>query len=75
MIHRQVTLPDFLTPKEIRAALRLWNTDRENFHRRVLEEIVRPAMSEINRKLGHDNSPDYIAYAVEYIFRESQSRA
>jgi hypothetical protein len=72
MMHRNVTLPDFLTPKEIRTALRLWNTDRANFHRRVLDEIVSPAMQDINRKLGQENSPDYIAYAIEYVFRESQ---
>lgn len=64
-------LSDFLTPREIRTAIRLWRTDRANFHRRVRDEVVRPAMPEIDRKLGQKNSPDFIAYAIEYIFNET----
>lgn len=66
------TLPDILTPEQIRAAIKIWNNDRANFHRRVLDEIVIPAMPEINRRLGQENVPGYIAYVIEYVFTESQ---
>ena len=68
-----ITLRDFLTPAEIKRAIKIWNTDRSNFHRRVLAEIVTRAMPEINRKLKQENVPGYIAYLIEYVFTESQT--
>ena len=68
-----ITLRDFLTPAEIKRAIKIWNTDRSNFHRRVLAEIVTPAMPEINRELKQENVPGYIAYLIEYVFTESQT--
>ncbi len=67
-----ITLRDFLTPAQIRAALMIWNTDRHSFHRRVLDEVVLPAMPEINRKLNQENVPAYIAYLIEYVLTEAQ---
>lgn len=67
-----VTLQDFLTPDQIKRAIKIWSTDRSSFHRRVLDEIVTPAMPEINRKLKQENVPGYIAYLIEYVFTESQ---
>lgn len=63
---RHVTLSDFLTTDQLKAAVKLWRDDRYNFHRRVLAEVVEPNMAEINRKLGQDNVPGYIAYVIEY---------
>jgi hypothetical protein len=67
-----VTLRDFLTPAQIRTALLIWNSDRPNFHARVLAEVIEPAMPEINRKLKQENVPAYLAYLIEYVFIESQ---
>lgn len=68
-----VRLSDFMTTRDIRAAVRLWNTDRANFHRRVRDEIVCPAMAEINRKTGQENDPDFVAYSIEYVFTEAKN--
>jgi hypothetical protein len=67
-----VTLTDFLTPDEIRAALLIWVTDQCNFRSRVLAEVIVPALPEINRKLGQENVAAFIAYVVEHVFKESQ---
>jgi hypothetical protein len=66
-----VTIQDFLTPLQIRTCIRLWNTDRANFHKRVLAEIVEPNMAEINRRLGQENIAGYIAYAIEHVMNEA----
>lgn len=66
------TLLDFMTPDQVRAAIKIWTNDRTNFHNRILAEIVVPAMPEINRKLKQENVPGYIAYLIEHVFTESQ---
>ena len=66
---KQATLKDFLTDREIRRAMELQNA------RAICEEIIRPAIARINRALGQENDPMYIAYAVEYallLARESK---
>jgi hypothetical protein len=68
------TLADFLTKQQIKAVVEIWRTDNSNFHRRVLEEIVRPAMPDINRKLGQKNVPQFIAYAIEYVMIRQEGR-
>jgi hypothetical protein len=65
-----VALKDFLTHAQIKAALTIWEYDRVNFHSRILDEIILPAMPEINRKLKQENVPGYIVYVIEYVFTE-----
>lgn len=66
---KQATLKDFLTDSEIRRAMELKQA------RAICEEIIKPALARINRALGQENDPIYIAYAVEYallLARESK---
>jgi hypothetical protein len=66
---KQATLKDFLTEREIRHAMQLKNA------RDICEQIIKPAIARINRSLGQENDPMYIAYAVEYallLARESK---
>lgn len=65
---KMIPIGQVLTEAQIVAALRIWRRDRKVFHRRVADEIIRPALPEINRKLGQENSADYLAYALEYAF-------
>lgn len=69
---KQVTIGQFLTEAQIIAALAIWRRDRANFRRRVVVEIIKPNMDEINRKLGQDNSPEFIGYALEYVFSKGE---
>lgn len=57
---KKVTLPDFLTDRELRLALKLGNA------RDICEQIIKPSIARINRDLGQKNDPMYLAYAVEY---------
>jgi hypothetical protein len=68
---KHVTLADFLTDEEIKKAMDIWDTDRAHFHRRVLEEIIRPNLDRINVALGQDNDPSFLAYAVEAVFMKA----
>lgn len=71
---KSVTITDFLTAGEIKKCIAMWERDRGNFHQRVLDEIVKPNMARINEKLGQDNVPGFIAYAIEYALMQSEER-
>lgn len=63
---RLISIGDLFTEKEIKDALKIWRTDREQFHHRVMAEIVRPAMPRINQTTRQENLEAYIAYVLEY---------
>lgn len=65
---KQATLKDFLTDREIRRAMELQNA------RAICQEIIKPAIARINRALGQENDPMYIAYVVEYAFQTMLER-
>lgn len=66
------TLHTFLTDEQITAALVLWRRPHMSrmFHCDVKRQIIEPNMAEINRKLGQENDPAFLAYAVEYVFMQ-----
>jgi hypothetical protein len=66
-MNKKITLADFLTDEEINRAVHLYTTDKANFHKNCLKEIIQPRMARINRKLGQENDPDYLAYVVEFV--------
>jgi len=57
---KKVTLPDFLTDREIGLALSLGNA------RDICEQVIKPSIARIDRDLGQKNDPMYLAYVVEY---------
>lgn len=63
---RTVTLPDFLTEQQIKKATELY-PNREA----IREQVIKPNMTEINRKLGQENDPEYLAYAVVYVIMQA----
>lgn len=64
---KNITVGDFLTNEEIEKVQTIWRDDRNGFHKRVLEEIIQPNMDRINRDLGQENNPDFLAYLLEYV--------
>lgn len=66
MAVKRVTLGDFLTDGEIRQCVAIYRTDRDNFHKRVLKEVINPNMERIDIALGQENDADYLAYCVQY---------
>lgn len=57
---KHVTLQDFLTDREIDRAIKLERASA------ICQEIIEPNLLRINRDLGQENDPMYLAYAVEY---------
>jgi hypothetical protein len=71
MDRKSMAITDFLTAEQIAKARALWkNRKNGSFHHAVMTEIVEPNMEEINRKLGQDNVPGFIAYAIEYVMMQ-----
>lgn len=72
---RQITLKDFLTSEQIDAAFRIYRDHPEHeVAKRICEEVIRPNLTAINRKLGQENDPMFLAYACVYVFGQSRNR-
>lgn len=67
MTGRTFMIGEIFTVEEIKKALAIWSTDRTNFHRRALAEIVEPAMDRINETTGQENDARYLAYALQFV--------
>ena len=67
---KMITLPDFLTDKQIQHCIDLY-PDRQ----RIRDEVIVPNMAEINRRLGQENDPDFLSYAIIYVIGESSRRS
>jgi hypothetical protein len=68
---KQVRITDFLTGEEIMLAAQMWRgrwlEDGKTYAQRVCDRIVLPNIERINRALGQENDPMYLAYMVEYV--------
>ena len=67
---RQITLQDFLTNSEITKCQRLFHkcrTEKLIFAEECRREVIEPIMAKINKKLGGENDPKFLSYAVEYV--------
>jgi hypothetical protein len=69
----QFALGQLFSDDALNQAIRIWRDDRDNFHNRVLKEVVEPAMANINKVTGQENDPRFIAYALEYAFMKGGS--
>jgi len=58
---RTMTLPDFLTETQIKTVCKLRTA------KKICDEVIAPNLDEINRKLGQENDPMYLAYACEHV--------
>jgi len=70
---KSMTLPDFLTPAQIDSAQALYRKFKGTgkFATECAKQIIEPNIAEINRKLGQENDPKYLAYACEYVFSQT----
>jgi hypothetical protein len=57
---KTVKLSDFLTQRQIKLAMKLKTA------RQIHDEVIKPNIKAINKVLGQENDPMYLAYAVEY---------
>lgn len=62
---KRITIDQFLSDDEIKRAFKC-KTVAE-----ICSEIIEPNIEKINRKLGQENDPMYLAYLVEYVISMS----
>ena len=67
---KQATLPEFLTQEQIDQAFEIYRKHKNSGHAVSLIEtnVIKPNITEINRKLGQENDPTYLSYACTYVF-------
>lgn len=76
---KTITIDQFLTPDEIKVARKMYQACKEEgtlsfYAKNVSAVLIRPNMARINAKLGQENDPMYLAYAVEYVMMQSEPR-
>jgi hypothetical protein len=62
-------LTDFLTKGQIKTAVWL---NANGGAKSICKHLIQPNIDEINRKLGQENDPMYLAYACEYFVRQRE---
>lgn len=69
MLKKTIFVSEILTQPELAAAKKLYDTvDIHKFAKECSSQIIAPVIDRINKKLGQENDPTYLAYAVEYSF-------
>lgn len=63
---KTVKLGDFLTDAQMDLCAHLY-PDRVA----IRDKVIAPNMAEINRKLGQENDPDYLSYAIVHAIGQS----
>lgn len=67
-----VRIGNFLTGEQIREAIALYTAHAgRGFAQMCADKIIEPNIEAINRKLGQENDPKYLAYAVEYVMMQT----
>lgn len=73
---KKIGLSDFLTVDEVVEAIKLYRDASEGtFVHKCAAEIITPVLPRINKKLGQENHPLYLAYCVEYVFMQTGVKA
>lgn len=70
---KEFTITDLLTDQEIKRARQMYRRfkDTGRFAAEVSKQLIEPNMERINRRLGQENDPMFLAYAVEYILSQA----
>jgi len=68
-----ISIDQYLTSDQIKKALEIYNVCKRDMRppaKRICDEIIKPSIQTINLKLGQENDPMYLSYAVEHVFNE-----
>ena len=72
---KNMTLPQFLTEAQIAEALTLCKDHGGiDAKGKIQKQVIEPNMVAINKKLGQENDPSYLAYAVVYVFSQADEQ-
>lgn len=67
---KTVKLGEMLTDEQLELCRALY-PDRE----RIRDEVIAPNLEAINRRLGQENDPDYLSYAIVYAIENAAGGA
>ena len=79
-MEKKISLQDFLTAEQITRCAQLYKThlvrtftkqSTDPFAKVICNLVIKPNIIAINEKLGQENDPMFLAYAIEYIFNEA----
>jgi hypothetical protein len=70
-MQKTVTLPQFLTEAQINEAVRLYQAHGTHAVAQIQALVIEPNMAAINEKLGQENHPRYLAYAVLHVLTQT----
>lgn len=68
------TLPQFLTKMQIRIAAGLYADYGMDAVAEIQAKVIEPNMKAINAKLGQENDPRYLAYAVVHVLSQAEEQ-
>lgn len=71
---KHVTLPDFLTDKQIAHAVKLYEAHGMDAVGKIRIEVIEPNMAAINAKLGQENDARYLAYLVVHACSQAEEQ-
>lgn len=67
---RTVKIGDFLTDEQITQCQALYPR-----RVRIRDEVIKPNMETINKKLGQENDADYLSYVIIYAIQVTADRS
>lgn len=70
---KTMTIDQFLTDIQIKACLALYRANQATAVKNIKEGIIEPNIGLINAKLGQENDPTYLAYAIYYALSRQQN--
>lgn len=78
---KMVSLGDFLTDEEIAQCIFVWGLWQKNINPQaktyaevIEQQIIAPNLERINKALGQENDPAYLAYMVEYVMSQAAQK-
>jgi len=71
---KTMTLPQFLTEEQIAEAVRLYEEHGVLAVEQIRKHVIEPNMTAINAKLGQENDPQYLAYAVFHVLTQVEEQ-
>jgi hypothetical protein len=64
----------FLTAAQIAKASALYKAQGMDAKAKIQAQVIEPNMAAINAKIGQENDPSYLAYAVVYVLSRGRKR-
>lgn len=66
MNEKKISVADFLTEEEIEQAIKLGSA------KEICSKIIEPNIDRINKAIGGENYPLYLAYMVEFVINQAK---